>query len=954
MTAKIVASETTSTSTMEKQSHDTSQAEQCHSSGGDDPGDSLHAGAGTAGDNGGATMNTSDGNNIWQLPLGSFEENTTSATAAATVAPSDNLRDSPPPSQPPQPPPSHGSYPGHPVSSHPQHHHQLPHHAHPHHPHPHHHYPYNNDPHATVGSYGAHHPYHAYMQYPHHPPLPHPYHPHHPSPNTTTHPHPPHSYHHAHPPHSQYYPTHPGATPHQQHHPEAATTTVSTTTPAIPPQPKQAPHSMIGERRGDDASATPSVPPLRWPPHEHDEPQASAQRRKEDDHSLHPHDDRPSSSTHYHPSSGGSRRSSSSKNSSRGTNRSIKSSRDIIPQSTPSPQEDNDLATPIKRGRDTSTDSVFRRPSSLVEHQSGGTETSRTPTAQVHHSILSGLMGSFGVDTPGQTPLLSGLDNPPSADSKNHHFSPLMQSYTFHPSPRRRLDQDSDNDDADDDFRPRHLQTVLSSSPSLPLRSPPPGTVDSPFIGFLRDFPLPHTSASNGDRDQKKRPKASPVGASGGSSHYHSSARSRFDDMVVGGSTTLLASPMVTSTLQRQDPTHQHQYHHRRRGETKPRRLWDKLAPLDDEEEQEKKQATPPLKTSMGSASSTRSGSSTSSSGLRIELLGRPGSQRSLEQVNNRLRTGVPPSTATSKAAPKPPASVGNTTRPVPRPQPSPAATTHPPRPTPPPSSSSSQTKGRSLRRYPMAPLMHPHPPSTYGGATSANSHSAPPHPPHSGNRAHPPLPLQTPLKHSQHHPPSPQNRGQYHAHSHLQQQQGPPPPARPTHGRSSSSSHPPRTQGYYPTPGAHSTLISPMPRSGGNGHRPPLTTSLGSKSNMSLNITSSNSSSNKRPPPCKCKKSKCLKLYCDCFGANAMCTEACRCLDCHNKVGFEAIRNKAIKEIRSKNSNAFKPRLEVQAEANMGSGVVVAGGGQHNMGCKCSKTGCLKKYCEVRTDNTI
>jgi hypothetical protein len=33
----------------------------------------------------------------------------------------------------------------------------------------------------------------------------------------------------------------------------------------------------------------------------------------------------------------------------------------------------------------------------------------------------------------------------------------------------------------------------------------------------------------------------------------------------------------------------------------------------------------------------------------------------------------------------------------------------------------------------------------------------------------------------------------------------------------------------------------------------------------------------------CTCKRSKCLKLYCDCFAAKQYCT-GCTCIDCHNR----------------------------------------------------------------------
>mmetsp|Transcript_5159 Transcript_5159/g.8065 ORF Transcript_5159/g.8065 Transcript_5159/m.8065 type:complete len:1070 (-) Transcript_5159:85-3294(-) len=100
---------------------------------------------------------------------------------------------------------------------------------------------------------------------------------------------------------------------------------------------------------------------------------------------------------------------------------------------------------------------------------------------------------------------------------------------------------------------------------------------------------------------------------------------------------------------------------------------------------------------------------------------------------------------------------------------------------------------------------------------------------------------------------------------------------------------------------------------------------------------------SSTRRNPCNCKKSKCLKLYCECFAAELFC-DGCNCNDCKNTKEHESERDKAMKDTRAKNPNAFKPRIAVRGITGPTG---ASPSSEHNMGCKCKRSQCLKKYCE-------
>lgn len=86
----------------------------------------------------------------------------------------------------------------------------------------------------------------------------------------------------------------------------------------------------------------------------------------------------------------------------------------------------------------------------------------------------------------------------------------------------------------------------------------------------------------------------------------------------------------------------------------------------------------------------------------------------------------------------------------------------------------------------------------------------------------------------------------------------------------------------------------------------------------------------------CNCKKSKCLKLYCECFAAGAFCKD-CSCQQCQNTTENESIVTKTRQQIEQRNPYAFESKIMADAGDDA----------RHTKGCHCKKSACLKKYCE-------
>jgi len=81
---------------------------------------------------------------------------------------------------------------------------------------------------------------------------------------------------------------------------------------------------------------------------------------------------------------------------------------------------------------------------------------------------------------------------------------------------------------------------------------------------------------------------------------------------------------------------------------------------------------------------------------------------------------------------------------------------------------------------------------------------------------------------------------------------------------------------------------------------------------------------------PCKCKHSKCLKLYCECF-ANGLLCKNCNCIDCLNTNENEELRKKTYLEVIQKNPKAIQKIKRNKKSWN----------------CRCKNSNCQKNYCD-------
>ena len=85
----------------------------------------------------------------------------------------------------------------------------------------------------------------------------------------------------------------------------------------------------------------------------------------------------------------------------------------------------------------------------------------------------------------------------------------------------------------------------------------------------------------------------------------------------------------------------------------------------------------------------------------------------------------------------------------------------------------------------------------------------------------------------------------------------------------------------------------------------------------------------------CKCKRIKCIKLYCECFRSNLQCNKDCLCFNCKNikkKLSIEIQEEVKSVVINNKIENIKKNKIKII--------------------CKCNKSNCSNNYCPCFSKN--
>ncbi|KAK1382828.1 hypothetical protein POM88_020563 [Heracleum sosnowskyi] len=108
----------------------------------------------------------------------------------------------------------------------------------------------------------------------------------------------------------------------------------------------------------------------------------------------------------------------------------------------------------------------------------------------------------------------------------------------------------------------------------------------------------------------------------------------------------------------------------------------------------------------------------------------------------------------------------------------------------------------------------------------------------------------------------------------------------------------------------------------------------------------------------CNCKKTKCLKLRCDCFAAGYYCGQNCSCQGCFNRPEYQDTVLDTRQHIVSRDPLAFAPKILQQVATVtyerflQDINKLTPSSERNERGCNCKKSMCLKRYCQCYQSN--
>lgn len=131
----------------------------------------------------------------------------------------------------------------------------------------------------------------------------------------------------------------------------------------------------------------------------------------------------------------------------------------------------------------------------------------------------------------------------------------------------------------------------------------------------------------------------------------------------------------------------------------------------------------------------------------------------------------------------------------------------------------------------------------------------------------------------------------------------------------------------------SHPSRSKKSRRSAASTRAKPSTAAIKAARAASLAVARPKKVTNEGIKTCNCKRSQCLKMYCECFAASGYCAPGCSCESCKNTEDNVDLVNIARAGILMKDPTAFDEKVD-KADG-------------HKKGCRCKRSKCLKKYCE-------